>query len=106
MVKNIDLIDVSKREQVSACAEAAKENKDILKLIVFGSAAKNQCTDTSDLDLCVELKPNADRLAYHYTVANFGRICNHHYDLLNFSILNDKFKNEITQNGVIVYELS
>ena len=104
--QNIDRIDISKRNQVLECIQVIEKNQDVLKFIVFGSAASNKCNDDSDLDLCVVLKPDADKLSYHYTVAGIGRACGHHFDLLNYARLNDKFKNVIDNQGVVVYELS
>ena len=106
VIKNLDRIDISKRKQVENCIEEIKRNPDITKLTVFGSAARNECTESSDLDLCITVVDNADESALHDTRVRIGRSCEYNCDLLEYGRLSEKLKNNITRTGVEVYELS
>ena len=105
-VNNLVRIDPLKRAQTKKCIDIAKENPDILKMIVFGSAARNECTENSDLDLCFLMKDGYDKLNMHYSLADFGKACNHNCDLLIWDHLKDWFRDEIISKGVVVYDIT
>ena len=103
---NIAKIDTSKRLQVMKCIEIAQNNPDIEKIIVFGSAARRECNENSDLDLCFYMKDDYDKLKMHYSLVDLGKACNYNCDLLIWSHIKKWFQNKIMKEGVIVYDIT
>lgn len=104
LLSNLFLIDPSKRAQVRECVKIATANSDILKIIVFGSAAQRKCTENSDLDLCFVMKDSYDKLKMHYSLVEFGKACNHNCDMLMWDHLKEWFQQEVMDKGVVVYD--
>ncbi|MBQ7245801.1 MAG: helix-turn-helix domain-containing protein [Firmicutes bacterium] len=105
-LSNLIKIDPRKRAQTKKCIDIARKNPDILKMIVFGSAARNECTANSDLDLCFLMKDGYDKLKMHYSLVDFGKACNHNCDLLLWNHLKGWFQDEIVNKGVVVYDIT
>ena len=103
---NLSKINIIKRKQVEECIKIASENSDIKKIIIFGSAVRNDCTKESDVDMCIKLKKDADKLAFHYTKVSLEKACDNNCDILIFDSLKDWFKKKIEAEGVTVYGLS
>jgi len=52
-------MDLERRKIVGRIVRAAREAKDILAVILFGSSARGENSSTSDLDLCLVLMPKS-----------------------------------------------
>ncbi len=104
MTKNISLIDKSKQDIVKRLCELSQETPIVTKLLVFGSAASNSCTEDSDIDICFYINTDvSDRRAFNLT-CDAAAICNDNCDILYSSLISLDFKNKIESTGVFVYE--
>jgi uncharacterized protein len=52
-------MDLERRKIVRRVVRAAREAKDILAVILFGSSARGENSSASDLDLCLVLMPDS-----------------------------------------------
>ncbi|MBR1469063.1 MAG: nucleotidyltransferase domain-containing protein [Prevotella sp.] len=97
MARN-DYIDILK-----SCSNTLRENYGILSLRVFGSVARNEQRDDSDVDLFVETKtPNPFMLmdAREFLEHSMGR----HVDIVrNHRNLNPRLRKRIEKDGIIVF---
>lgn len=100
------LVNEVKRKQAQDVVEIARQNKDILSVIIFGSAVRADCTKNSDIDICLIVRESANKLAMHYTRAAMAKACNHSCDILDNRKIKQWFLNEIRSTGVTLYELS
>lgn len=52
-------MDLERRKIAGKVVKTAREDEDILAVILFGSSARRENSSTSDLDLCLVLMPNS-----------------------------------------------
>ncbi len=102
--RNLLKIDAIKRKQVDKCINIVSKNSDIKKLIIFGSASEGTCNEESDLDLCVDIAAEYDKLALHYTKVEIGKACDYNYDFFVYKRIKGSLRDAIDRTGVIVYE--
>ena len=73
------------------------------RIVVFGSAITDDCTEESDVDLCIFSDYDESNDTYYEARGNLmheiGDVC----DILNFSYIGDDLKRTI-EKGVTVYE--
>lgn len=100
---NIHLLDKQKQKEAYMVSIIAKENPDIKRVFVFGSAAKKTCTKESDIDIYLEVTDSYNKLRMHETAAKIGKACNYNCDLINSALTNDRFKETIYNEGVEIY---
>ena len=92
---NCDKIFPIQQRKVAEILDNIKNNKNVVKVIVFGSSVTYQCHQGSDVDIYFELQENVNPLIKSY---NFD------YDYWdNFSV-DERLYLEIMKKGVIVYE--
>lgn len=77
----------------------------ILRLSVFGSAARNELTPESDIDLLVEYVPGAPvglfAMARH--MREFGEICGREVDLCTPNGLSKYIRDEVIESARLIY---
>ena len=104
MMRNIAAIDRSKQSMVNALCDMDEKNPIIKKIIVFGSAATNNCTSESDIDICFDISCTVkDKRARELSVQT-SRICDYNCDVVYYELLGSRLKSEIDSSGVVVYE--
>lgn len=89
-------------EKLKAERQYLNDNYGVTSMLLFGSVAKNEQNEDSDIDLCVEMKPNLFKQA---------GVKYYLQDLLGCSVdvvrmrdgMNQLFKEQITKYGVRVY---
>lgn len=87
---------------ILACKEQIQKNFGVKSLKIFGSVARNQDTDNSDVDICVEMEPDMfKRYALkEYLEALFQKPV----DVVRYrASLNPTLKSEIDKDGIIVF---
>lgn len=93
-----DYIDILK-----TCSTTLREEFGILSLQIFGSVARNEQRDDSDVDLFVETKtPNPFLLmeAKEFLETSTGR----HVDIVrNHRNLNPRLRKRIEKDGIVVF---
>jgi len=102
--------ELKKGAEIKKIIEEAKEeimnsplfNK-INEIILFGSAAENQLTFRSDIDIAVKFSDIDIDEATLFRIKIGGRV-NDRIDVQVYNVLPDKIKKEIDKNGKILYE--
>ena len=104
MIKNISMTDKSKRSAVQRLCELCENTLIVTKLIIFGSAASNTCTEDSDIAMCFYINTDvSDNRAFNLT-CDAAEICDDNCDILYSSLISPDFLKKIEDNGIIVYE--
>lgn len=82
----------------------AKPYPSIIRIILFGSRAKGNFHRTSDFDVCVYCKNEKELTNFYFDVEDkvdsIYKIDIVHYE----SLANDMLKQEIEENGIVLYE--
>lgn len=90
-------------EEIKAKATPIAQEYGLLSLILFGSYARGEANDESDLDFVYngELK---GLLQYYSLVRKLENIFDCHVDLVSTNINNKKFLKKILEEGIMIYE--
>ena len=107
MIKNLEKINILKKDKIKRGLEFIDEqNKTehiIDKVIIFGSAIRDDCTNDSDIDLCLVTDYDCHNKAYFNTRGKLADIMDDLCDILSYKKLNDDFR-KVIDKGVLVYE--
>ena len=76
----------------------------VQSLGLFGSYARNEATDDSDVDLCVEKGSLRSLLQYFSFVHDLEKVLGCHVDVVTTEIEDKKFLNHIMKERVLLYE--
>jgi hypothetical protein len=76
----------------------------IQSLGVFGSYARNEATDSSDVDLCIEKGTLSSLLQYFAFVHELEKALDCHVDVVTTEIEDTSFLNHILQERILLYE--
>lgn len=80
-----------------------KSNKEINKVILFGSRAKGNEALNSDIDLCIECSPNVRGSIVEYINELIGI---YSCDMVFADKLNEEIKKQIQRDGIEIYKKS
>ena len=102
------VVDISKinRKKVDFVRKMVEvvQNYDIVKrLIIFGSAVTENCTDESDIDICADIAYREKGLKVYNLGVDLSRICDGNCDILFYDRLKGQIKDEVDKKGVVVY---
>ncbi len=100
---DISKVNAVKRDAVEQAVEIAQETDVIKRLIVFGSAVTNDCGESSDIDLCLDVSCDTRDMRLFRPVCDFNKACDYNCDILFYQKIGDKLKKEIDTKGVEVY---
>ena len=95
--KNINLIFPTKQKDVRKMIEVCKKDKNIQKIIIFGSSTTSLCTPWSDIDIYFEFKKEPK--SYPSIGSN-----NAVFDKWDNFTVDDRLLDEIRNTGVVVFE--
>ena len=104
MYKNMSMIDVKKQAIVEGICRAAQQTPIVEKVIIFGSTARKECTDDSDVDICYVLSCDTRNLDVYNLSRKTSKICDHNCDIFFYDLIGSNLKSEIDRTGVVVYE--
>jgi predicted nucleotidyltransferase len=76
----------------------------IQSLGVFGSYARNEATDESDVDICVEKGSLKSLIQYFAFVQELEKILKCHVDVVTTEIEDTDFINQVLKERVLLYE--
>lgn len=77
----------------------------VKKAWIFGSFARNEESDNSDLDLLVEFVPNVKiGLQYFRMIADLEDICGRNVDLVENNMLHPDVELSVNNERVLIYE--
>ena len=102
--------DLKKGAKIKEIVEEAKEVileseyfPKIKRIVLFGSAAENQLTFRSDIDIAVEFYKINETEATKFRIVISGKVSNR-VDVQVYNILPEKIKKEIDAKGKILYQ--
>ncbi len=103
-----EMIDVSKvnhrkLDSVNQMIAVAQKYPFVKRLIIFGSAVTDHCTDESDIDVCADIELKEKGLNLHNLHVDLCKTCNANCDILIYERLKGKIKSVIDTKGVTVY---
>ena len=94
----------SKQRAAQKAIELAKQNPQIQRLCVFGSAVTADCGMTSDLDLAI-IAPSVSGEGFYRLCRPFFREIDSEVDVVHYNrIRSASLKKEIDEKGVCVYD--
>lgn len=105
-VVDISKVNKIKEEYVCRMIEVARKHAIVKRLIIFGSAVTDDCTDESDIDICADVTYQEKGLKVYNLGVDLSRICNGNCDILFYDRLKGKIKDEIDKKGVVVYAVT
>jgi hypothetical protein len=76
----------------------------IQSLGVFGSYARNEATDESDVDICVEKGSMRSLLQYFAFVQELEKILGCHVDVITTEIEDTVFLKQVLKERILLYE--
>jgi predicted nucleotidyltransferase len=108
-IQNIDKVNPIKRDKVQKGMEFIEQlNTDglIQKIILFGSASRDDCTPQSDIDLCFVTEETTSNPVFFQMYGGIEIAMDELCDILIYRRLSadGNIKKEIDKNGVIIYE--
>lgn len=109
LLKEIDDLKFSKihpikREKVKKACQYVKEYPFIKKMIIFGSAITDYCTNESDIDICLMIDKNKKQKDYIRMYGELPLYIDDLCDILIYDKLNKDWQKQIDEKGVVVYE--
>lgn len=107
---SVNRIHPMKQKIVEEIVNAAKSDKNVKKIIIFGSSTRYDCDITSDLDICIDwtqsyydeegiLKPFTRNMRKCISLVTKGRA-----DVVNYEYLDGTVVEDAVKQGVVVYE--
>lgn len=93
-------------EEIKKMLKEVLENQPVYQVILFGSYAKNEASNNSDIDLVIDTNSTLKGFALLKLICLIQEKLNKQIDGFekNEIINNSKIDNEIKRTGVIVYE--
>lgn len=94
------------KEMIEEAKEVILESKHfpkIRRVILFGSAVKNQITLTSDIDIAIEFDETTNKEALLFRRGVLSKV-NERIDVQVLNVLPKKVKKEIQEEGKVLYE--
>jgi len=103
VIKNLDSIHECKRRLIETACWHIDKYSFVQSMIIFGSSTREDCTDDSDVDICLDVEIDAKTLEYYEMSSKLKDIFEGDCDVLIKSKLSGKIKDEIMNKGVVVY---
>ncbi|WP_405379632.1 nucleotidyltransferase domain-containing protein [Phascolarctobacterium sp.] len=107
---NVNRVHPLKQKIVQSIVAAAKEDKEVKRIIIFGSSVRYDCDIDSDLDICIDWKQDcydADGILKPFT-KNMRKIISAVTkglaDVVNYQYVAGTDIDEAVEKGVVVYE--
>ena len=93
-------------EEIKKILKELLDNMPVYSVILFGSYAKNQATEISDIDLVIDTKETLIGFKLYSLITQIEENFEKNVDAFEKSeiIENSKIDNEIKKTGVLVYE--
>lgn len=89
---------------INSCRQELQQEYGIRSLRIFGSVARNEHTETSDVDICIEADPTG-LIRFAHLKHFFENLLECSVDLIRMNRNMDTFlKDQIERDGIIVFE--
>ena len=107
---HVNKIHPIKQDIVKKIVQAARDDKNVKRIIIFGSSIRYDCDMTSDLDICIDwqndcydadgvLRPFTGNMRKAISAITKGRA-----DVVNYGYLDDTVLKDVVKEGIVVYE--
>ncbi len=109
MIKNLDKINVIKREQVLGIVNGLCLMEEVDKIVIFGSAIRDDCREDSDLDIAIKWTQecyDADGVMKEFTLPAcriISAVTKGNNDLINIGHEGEQLRESI-RGGIVVFE--
>lgn len=90
---------------LQCCVEICRADKNVKRLILFGSHADGTSSANSDIDLCLDTNYDIRDPGLYALCSKITRTCCANFDLLQYNYIAGKIKREIDQNGKVLYDV-
>jgi predicted nucleotidyltransferase len=82
------------------------QNNGVTRAVLFGSYAKGEATEDSDIDMVVELDPEVRALKYFGILEDLVEVLGKKVDMIPYRsiIPNERVDLEISRTGKVIYE--
>lgn len=93
-------------EEIKNILKALLKNTQVDNVVLFGSYAKNNANENSDIDLIIDTKQTLMGFKLYSLITKIEETFNKQVDAFEKSeiVENSKIDNEIKKTGVVVYE--
>ena len=91
-------------DEIKSKANPVAKAYGIQRMGLFGSYARGEATDDSDVDLYIEKGGLKSLIQYYLFVHELEQILQCHVDVVTTEIEDKQFLSEIMREGVILYE--
>lgn len=102
--KGGNLVNKTTQQSISSTLSSIAPRYDIEKIYLFGSCARGEETEQSDIDLCVESGPTFSLFTAGSFVDDLESALNRSIDLVTERMLYAHVKAGMQQDRVLVYE--
>ena len=108
--QEVNRIHPIKQKMVSEIVKAARNDAEVLRIIIFGSSIRYDCDITSDLDICIDWKDDCydeDGVLKAFTgnMRNvISSVTKGRADVVNYDYLAGTAVEADVKKGVVVYE--
>ena len=110
MVKNLGKINPVKRGKINnGLSFIDRENRAcgypvVSRVIIFGSSVRSDCSEDSDIDICLVTDYGCENGDYFNIYSNLEIIMDDLCDIFSSRMLSAALREEIIKKGVCVYE--
>ena len=108
MIGNLDKINLLKRKKVENGIKFIdnynRKNHCIDKVMIFGSSTRDDCTENSDIDICLFSKCDLSDVKLFDIFGELPFVVGQNCDILSFNDIGSDLQKIIMDNGIVVYE--
>ena len=103
--RDLDRINPLQLDRVKRIIIELDKSHIVRRAVVFGSSVSDECTEDSDLDLCLDLVCSSRDMRLYELSNRIQEICEYNCDLLIYEnvISGSPIKREIDSKGVDIY---
>ncbi|MDO8686464.1 MAG: nucleotidyltransferase domain-containing protein [Clostridiales bacterium] len=91
-------------EKISEIIVPIARRCNIKKVAIFGSYARGDAHEASDVDILYELKTKRDLDSLSDFIDNLDKSLYKNYDLVEYNNINKYMKNDILDEAIVLYE--
>ena len=105
MEEIVDVAKVNHRklDSVKKMIAVARKYPFVRRLLIFGGAVTDHCTEESDIDVCADIELEEKGSNLHELHVDLCKTCDANCDILIYERLKGKIKNVVDTKGVTVY---
>ena len=91
-------------EEISKISNSIAEKHGVAKLYIFGSYARKEATENSDIDLLIEKGNIRNLLDYFASVSDLEDVFGKHVDVVTATCNDKEFDEKVMKEAILIYE--